>query len=85
MIAFYVTRRLNKLKKVNSNLLIPKAEHIMDKKIEKLLEEIGLQICLKEEMFELDLCKGGISQMAPIILESLVYKYMDADFVCPLL
>jgi len=42
MIAFYVTRRLNKLKKVNSNLLIPKAEHIMDKKIEKLLEEIGL-------------------------------------------
>jgi hypothetical protein len=31
------------------------------------------------------ICKGAISEMTPAILESLVYRYMDADFVCPLI
>ena len=44
-----------------------------------------MEVCKLKKMEEEDICKGAISEMTPAILESLVYRYMDADFVCPLL
>ncbi|CAD8091741.1 unnamed protein product [Paramecium sonneborni] len=64
---------------------IQKVEHFWDKSIVWFLELVAEGYCAYAKIEKHSVCKGAIHEMTPVIFEGIQTRYLDEDFICPLI
>ncbi|CAD8071043.1 unnamed protein product [Paramecium primaurelia] len=64
---------------------IQKVEHFWDKSIVWFLELVAEGYCSYAKIEKHSVCKGAIHEMTPVIFEGIQTRFLDEDFICPLI
>lgn len=49
------------------------------------MELVAEGICAYAKIEKHSVCKGAIHEMTPVIFEGIQTRYLDEDFICPLI
>ncbi|CAD8174960.1 unnamed protein product [Paramecium octaurelia] len=64
---------------------VQKVEHFWDKSIVWFLELVAEGYCAYAKIEKFSVCKGAIHEMTPVIFEGIQTRFLDEDFICPLI
>lgn len=64
-------------------ILAQKVETVINNKVVKWTDALVTEFCIKKKMFTPEICKGAVHEMGSVMIESVLYHYMDPDWVCP--